>query len=211
MRKGYLFGMYRSFLCMIIVTLAACNSNQTATTSTDTVAATADTPAEPKPAPLAHMSGFLNILYTDSATFVNLRAKSNGKITFRFLVVAPDNLTLGGWKNIGNSPNYPGTPPNPDITLKVGGASAYEIAPGNYFGNLVLYNQNIKNIEDSLAKNNGKFILFVPMDPAKTYGQITYKIHIVSTDPNTLKWSDVAGFAPTGDETNPSPPRGALN
>jgi hypothetical protein len=212
MKKGYLMGMYGSFLCMIILFSIACNSNSSSAPSADTVAAVIDTPVKAAAAPMVRMSGFLNILYIDAKTFIDLKNEARGKLTFRFYLKQPDSLTLGGWSNDGNSPNYPNEPPKPDITLWVGGNSAYEIGSGNYFGNLVLYNRKIRNIITKIGTPiDGKYVLFAPLNPADHNGQVTYEIHVVSVDPHSLKWSDVSGFAPTGDQTNPSPPRGANN
>jgi len=204
-------GMYGSFLCMIILFSIACNSSSSSTPTTDTVAASVDTPAKPAAAPLAKISGFLNILYVDAASFLDLKNEVRGKLTFRFYLKQPDSLTLSGWSNDGNSPKYPGEPPKPNITLWVGGASAFEIGNDNYFGNLVLYNKSIKNITDSITKYKSKFILFVPLDPAANYGQVTYKIYTTTLDPHAFKLDDPVNFAATAEVTNPSPPKGAFN
>jgi len=157
------------------------------------------------------MSGYLNILYIDAATFIDLKDSLRRKITFRFFLKTPDSLTLSGWSNDSTNQRYPSQPPKPNITLWVGGNSVYEVKSGTYFGNLVLYNKNIRSILKKIRTENAKYVLFVPLDPANNYGQVTYEIHVGTADPHTLKWSDLASFAPTGDQTNPSPPKGAFN
>ncbi len=203
MKNGFLTGMYSSFMVLIMLIFIECNNNQADAASIDTTSVIADTISKTVVAPSTAMSGFLNILYTDAQKFKNLNNPLTKKMTFRFFIKNADSLTLSCWSSKAGNSDFP-DPSN--LTLWVGQPSTLKYGAGSYFGNLVLYKDEIRNLVGQINQNT-PYVLFVPIDPALEGGQITYLVIPTNVDPKTLKWSDVSAL--TGVQTNPSPPRNA--
>ena len=142
------------------------------------------------------ISGFLNILWIDAATFIS----SPKRIVLRFYTELPDIFTLHGWTNDNNSFNI-----NPDIKFLMGQPSTIPFGDKTYFGNLVLTKPDRKAIKTQITNGSFKYVLFKPHDPAGTPGQITYDIELTNDDPTITPFALVT--TPTNKALNPSPPR----
>lgn len=207
MRKGYLMGMYGSFLCTIILFSTACNSNQSSAPAEDSFTTKTDTPMKAAPSPLHATGSNLYFLYVDASVFTNLNNPPSKKMTFRFFMQSPDSLTLSSWSSVSNSPRFPDPS---SLTLSIASPSGLEYGTGNYFGNLVLYNDQIIKLIQQINTDHATKVLFVPINPATTGGQISYYVIPTSIAPLTLKYSDFEKFFLTAEQTNPSPPKSSF-
>lgn len=180
---------------LIIFIIAACNNAENTSPPPDSSSTAA--PAGLQAA--ASISGTLDTLFVDSATFVRLPA---GKIVFQFYSGAPDTLTLHGWKAKGLS----GTDfdQEPVIKLTKGKKSTISFGQATYFGDLVLKNGEINDVTRALRRNNARFVLFVPQMMGK---HISYALYVSTDDPSTAEF--VRAPVPVeGVIANPSPPKG---
>jgi hypothetical protein len=170
-------------VCMISIT--SCNSGGS---------------VDPSPKALA-LTGTLDTLWVDSATFVQL--DSTKKAVFEFRIGGIDTLTMDGWTpqdtggfKFNNLPN---------ISLLKGRGSSLNYGPGIYLGNQILRKGQIKKIQDKLASKNAQFVLFAPNISS---GHISYDIFVGVDNPKAK--SNVVFTAPpsnTNQSSNPSPPK----
>ena len=191
------------FVTLLIFVFGCSQSSSTpeATAKTDSPAPVAAAPT-PAPALGPLESDYLDTLFVDATPFKNLGASNTKKITFRFFITDKDSLTLHGWFNQSSSSTY-GTPP--DLKLMNRKKSAIQFGAGSYFGNLVLYKDDLKTIRKKARDNESMFVVFVPAAPSVNGGQINYDIHVSDKTGTFTK----NALIPTGTQTNPSPPRNA--
>ena len=194
----------RSFVILFLLIFASCNNPETDAAKTDTPdtsGVVAPTAAPPQASPIA---GNLDTLWIDSATFVNLGAGT--RLTFRFYIDTPNNISLHGWTGNSNSWNKP-----PDVKLSTGRQSSVKFGTGSYFGNLQLSPSNYNAIKQKLLDTKSKYVVFGPVNPTTgaDAGEIYYKIYVTSDYPGTASPSIIYKFLveDTGIETNPSPPK----
>ena len=174
------------------------NSNSAASTSTATSTNTATVP-EPKKAAL---TGTLDNLWIEAATFRALR--DNKKIVFSFTFRDPDILTLWGWqcKNDNCTDNFPDPPA---LELKKWNPSTISYGPNVIFGNVVIFRKDVKTIMDWIDKGYN-YVVFVPNN-AGDY--IRYDIKVTNDDPKAV--TTTLTLEDTGIDTNPSPPKNNSN
>ena len=194
----------KSFVGLFLLLVVSCNNPETDTAKTDTpdsagVAAPAAAPPQG-----SFIAGNLDTVWMDSAIFVNLGAGT--RLTFRFYIDTPNNISLRGWTGNSNSWDSP-----PDVYLKTGRQSKVTFGKGSYFGNLQLSPNNYNAIKQKLISTNSKYVVFGPFNPTTgiKVGQILYKIYVTSDYPGNLTPSIIYKFLveDTGIETNPSPPK----
>ncbi len=112
---------------------------------------------------------------------------------------------MHGW--YGKKTKFVHPDPKPDVELSIGRPSdKVQYMPGNYFGNLVLYKNEIRKIKKIIKDSSSLYVLFAPADPAQHNGQITYNILHTKDDPRKEKLVSSITSS-TGITTNPSPPR----
>jgi len=187
-----------SFLCIAILIFSCKDDSKTPKTDVSIIPDNSikDTvmPAAQK---AAVIGGYLDTLWTDRATFDKL---PNSRYVFEITYRTNDTLTLHGWEAKGLLGHT--FSPNPDIKLEKGHASPLSYGPDIYFGNMILHNNDIKEIKKRLKDNNAQYVLFAPQI---TDEHIWYKIFL-SNDPPSIM---VKGFAviATGIDANPSPPK----
>lgn len=193
-----------SFVLLMLLFSLSCNNPETDAAKTDNPDSTgvAVPPADPSQANL--FTGRLDTLWIDSLTFVDLGPGT--RLTFRFYIDTPNNISLRGWTGNSNSWDSP-----PDVYLKTGRQSTVKFGAGSYFGNLQLSPNNYNAIKQKLQDTKSKYVVFGPVNPTTgvTAGQILYKIYVTSDTPHILSPSIVYKFMleETGIETNPSPPK----
>lgn len=154
------------------------------------------------PAQIPPLNGYLDTLWIDAATFNSLQKK---KLTFRFYFQSLTSITMHGW--YGKRTKFVHPTPDPDVKLLIGRPSdKAQYGPGNYLGNLVIYKNEINEIKKIIKASSSSYVLFAPVDPSISNGQITYNILLTKDDPNKGKAVSLA-IVPTGITANPSPPR----
>ncbi len=194
------------FIVMLLF-IASCNNNDSATAKTDAENTTDKTTTSDVTKKATLISGNLDTLWMDATTFLNL---GNGtKLTFRFYDTL-NSFTLHGWKGNSNAWNKP-----PDIRLIQGRQSIVEFGSGNYFGNLQLSNPDFIKISNLIKAKGSKYVVFGPEIPitGTIAGQIIYNIFVTKDDPADPSPTFVHKFLldPTGTSTNPSPPKNSTN
>lgn len=198
MRKSSFFQNPGLFILVVIIAFAACHSNSSSNSSTDSLQ------NQVAGETILHtqnglLTGYLDTLWIDSASFRQL----NKRVTFRFYIDSINHLTLHGWSS--DTVVYD---PSPDVILLNGRASStVQYGKGNYFGNLVLKNKDVDSIRRAIKKTKSPYVLFAPQDPATTNGQINYSIFLTNDDPHPLVKIPKPQVVSTGLFTNPSPPR----
>lgn len=154
------------------------------------------------PDQITPLTGYLDTLWIDAATFNSLQKK---KLTFRFYIYSLTSITMHGW--YGKKTKFVHPTPDPDVKLLIGRTSdKVQYVPGNYFGNLVLYKNEIIKIKKIIKDSSSLYVLFAPANPADHDGQITYNILHTKDDPGKEKLVSSITSS-TGITTNPSPPR----
>ena len=153
--------------------------------------------------PANQFTGTLDNLYTDSSTFLNL----DNRVVFRFYIKDPSHLTLHGWFG-GKNQKWIFDNPKHQLTLSIGSPSAFTYGPGDYFGDLILHHSTLAGIKSLIKQNQTKFVIFVPIDPAKATfpGQITYDIYLGNDPLATMVNISTSKLIATGVQTNPCPP-----
>ena len=196
-KSGRLF-LFVSIIAFLVI---ACNS-KTDEKATDTKDVTTDTTAnssettQPK-------SGFtdvaLDALYTDATSFKNLPVGK--RVLFVLTYLKPDTVTLSGWPTSNGS--YADTPL---IKLRKGAANAVISQDTTYVGNVMLEQNEVKRIKDSIATTHATYVLFVPtssMDP-RYRNHIAYVVSVTTDNPALNKTPLTTS---TGVIANPSPPK----
>ena len=156
---------------------------------------------EPPPGHIP-LSGYLDTLWTDSATFAKL--EDTARIIFVFRIGSADSLTLDGW--VSPKQITLGFKKNPEISLLKGRTdSLVPLAPGTYLGNQVLHHKQIDMIKALLDSNHAHYVLFAPYSDK---GHIGYAIYLGYDNPRAQPL--VPFTTPpvnTGQSSNPSPPK----
>ncbi len=155
----------------------------------------------PGPATQSLSSGSLDTLWTDSATFVQL--DSTKKTVFEFRIGGLDTLTMDGWTPLDTSGIRFNNLPN--IGLLKGRSGSLNYGPGTYLGNQILHKGAIRKIQDKLASQHARFVLFAPNINS---GHVSYDV-FVGVDSPKAKSSIIFTTPPTstGQSSNPSPPK----
>ena len=185
----FLFGMSISVGCN--------NDKDDGKNSVAEPAVTEATTATPVTPAVTTFSGLLDTLWVDSLSFTKL---DNKKTVFVFIFTAADTETLHGWKAKGILGDEYET--DPDIRLEKGGASTETYGAGTYFGNVILYKKDVKEIIKLLKDNKAQYVLFAPH---KENEHITYTVWLSKEHP--LSKIKILAAIPTNVETNPSPPK----
>ncbi len=181
---------------VIILFILLCNSG-----------CTSNTPSAP-PAGTVRLSGYLDTLWADSATFAKI--DTTKRMVFEFRIGGADSLTMDdslamdGWTAPKKfTDNFNNTP---DINLLIGRTdSSATLVPGTYLGNQVLHKGQLKTIQDLLASNHAHFVLFAPN---KDKNHVYYTIFLGYDDPRERPL--IPFTTPpvgTGESANPSPPK----
>jgi hypothetical protein len=204
MQKTILFkNPFFLFIVMLLFT-ASCNNNDSATAKTD-AESTTDKSTTPDVVMSANdLSGNLDTLWIDSASFV--KQGVGPRLTFRFFDTL-NKFTIHGWS--GNPGSYNNKPP--DVRLLIGRQSTVKFGSGSYFGNLQLAPNDYNAICSKLNTTHTKYVVFGPVNPntGVLAGQIYYDIFVTNDNPADPSPTFVHMFVldPTGTSTNPSPPR----
>ena len=189
------------FVSIIVFLVIACNS-KTDEKATEKKDATADTTTSTLQA-TQPKSGFtdvtLDALYTDATSFKNL--PMGKRVLFVLTYLKPDTVTLSGWPTSNGSYSD-----DPAIKLKKGAANAVINQDTTYVGNVMLDQNEVKRIKDSIATTHATYVLFVPTPSAdpKYRNHIAYVISLTKDDPALIKTPLTTG---TGVTANPSPPK----
>jgi len=203
MRKKFLIRQV-SFVVLLLLLFASCNNPETDAAKTDTPDSSVVVAPAAAPPQGSLIAGNLDTVWMDSATFVNLGAGT--RLTFRFYIDNPNNISLRGWTGNSNSWDSP-----PDVYLKTGRQSKVTFGSGSYFGNLQLSPSNYNAIKQKLQDTKTKYVVFGPVNPTTgvNAGQILYKIYVTNDYPGNSTPSIIYKFLveDTGIETNPSPPK----
>ncbi len=203
MRKKILIRQL-TFVFLLLLFFASCNNPDTDAAKTNTTDSAGADAAPASPPQASQIAGRLDTLWMDSATFVNLGQGT--RLTFRFYIDTPNNISLRGWTGNSNSWDSP-----PDVYLKTGRQSTVQYGTGSYFGNLQLSPNNYNAIKQVLDNSHSKYVVFGPVNPTTGVdaGQILYKIYVTSDYPGPSSPAIVYKFlvTDTGIETNPSPPK----
>ncbi len=191
------------FFMAIMLLFASCNNNGSGAATTEAIVTTDQTPAAIK-VPAAILSGSLDTLWMDAATFINLGPSTT--MTFRFFDTL-DAFTLRGWTGNPNSYNDK----RAEVKLLKGRISTVKYGSGSYFGNIQISNQDYGTIYRLLNSSKKKYVVFGPIFPTAIplSGQISYTISITDQYPGDLNPNINYKFLvePTGVTTNPSPPK----
>ncbi len=134
------------FLFFIAISFISCDSrNSTQASSTDSISSplltTADVALTPK-----LIGSPLDTLWVEASTFSNLPKKN---LAFRFYINNDEKLVMDGW-SVKNKNDYP---LNPTLKLSVGRQSSTLYNAGDYLGNLLLTDIEIKNIKIKITAN----------------------------------------------------------
>jgi hypothetical protein len=151
-------------------------------------------------------SDSLKILWIDAKAFTNLKETTKKKITFRFFIKSADSFTLKGWINEKSSSEFDSSKNEPDLKLFLAKKSMLQFGDGNYLGNLVLYNREIKRLIKLIDSTKLNIVLFIPVKPGPKYNQISYTLALTDEDPNKDGDFAVPPFN-INLYTNPSPSR----
>ena len=194
-----IFLLNEPVLCFmaLVLLLTSCNRNDSSPAKADELDIVKKMAMKGENKEELKLSGSLDTLWIEASAFASL----NPKLTFRFYVTS-DAFTLHGW--IGNSNSYNNRPP--DVRLSVGRESTVQFGSGSYFGNLVLNAQSLNKIQKLIRDTHAVYLLFAPQDPAANGGQVVYNIFLTNEDPKAPTFFSI-NLVPTGEFTNPSPPR----
>jgi len=195
-----------AFLCCtaLLLLLASCNSNDTPDVKKDPAVSAAPAVAPAAVQPAAALSGNLDTVWIDAATFNALGAGT--RITFKFFDTL-NSWTLRGWT--GNANSWNNRPP--DVRLSKGRQSPVLYGSGSYFGVLQLTPNQYNSIRQTLTSSHASYVVFGPVNPTTgtDAGQITYSVFVTSDNPGNFspdfKYKYVVD--PTGVTINPSPPK----
>jgi hypothetical protein len=142
----------------------------------------------------------LDALYTDATSFKNL---PNGKkVIFVLTYVKPDTVTLSGWPT--NNGSFEDTPV---IKLRKGAANSTVSQDTTYVGNVMLDQNEVKRIKDSIATNHATYVLFAP-EPSSNPKYRNHIVYVVSVTQDNPALTAKPLAAATGVTANPSPPKG---
>lgn len=142
------------------------------------------------------ISGTLDTLYIDAATFKNLPKSS---LVFSFSFLTDGTQTLIGWSCKNPKGKCTGFDTNPNVKLMKYGNTGKAYGPEINFGNVVLTKKEVKDI---IAKLGSKYNYLVFIPEIKN-GFINYSVQMTND-----KTAIVAGFEDTMIDANPSPPKG---
>ena len=197
MKKFFNLKPKQLLLVPALMFLLGCDTKEEASdsgsTSTDTKPVP-DTTAKSS-ATSGLQEGYLDVLYTDSSTFVNLRP---GNLVFSFIFLKQDSLTIHGWRDklVGGF-----DPATPVLKMKNGEASKYKYGTNIYFGDILLTNSEINTVQRKIRENKAQVVYFEPEIDASLY--IKYNIWVGNDSTRFVKTLAVD----TGVDANPSPPR----
>ena len=134
-------------------------------------------------------------IYADS---VNKTPKKKMIFSFRFAPM--DTITIHGWTFKGGIGRDYSDSAN--LKLLKGLPTSISYNTGTYFGDLVLTEQQIKDIKQVIANHASQYVLFVP---SITRGFLNYEVFVSNDDPLAAGKTKLA--TSTGAITNPSPPK----
>jgi hypothetical protein len=200
MRNRFGFTGSVSISILTFLFLISCNSTSSEQPKSDTTAAIANESALP-PSPRYNLEGNLDTLFIPVGEFKTFHSN---KIIFRFYIKNSDTLTLRGWFEKAKFDTLP------DVILSNGRTSnTAKFGPDNYFGNLVLRNNDIQTIIRKINSTTPAptYVLFAPQTDSAFVSQINYSILLTSDDPHPLIPVKATTATSTGTFLNPSPPR----
>jgi hypothetical protein len=204
MQKTNLFKSPLCFFIVLLLLFASCNNNDSASAKADNENTTEKTTTPDVATLSTDLSGNLDTLWIDSASFV--KQGVGPRLTFRFYDTL-NKFILHGWS--GNPGSYNNKPP--DVRLLIGRQSTVKFGSGSYLGNLQLSPDDYNAIRTKLNTTHTKYVVFGPVNPntGVLAGQIYYDIFVTNDNPADPSPTFVHMFVldPTGTSTNPSPPR----
>jgi len=188
------------FIPVVMFLAVACNNkaDEKATERKDTTADTT-TSASQASQPTPAITGItLDGLYTEATSFNNL---PNKKVVFALTFINPDIKTLSGWPTSNGSYSN-----NPEIQLKKGSASVVLNQDTAFVGNVMIDQNEVKRVKDTIAKYNATYVLFTPRSsPEPKYrNHIVYDISVTQDNPALVKTPQATT---TEVIANPSPPK----
>jgi len=117
---------------------------------------------------------------------------------------------LHGWINDKDKDDFDSTKYEPDLKMFLSKKRVLKFGAGDYLGNLVFYNKEIKSLIKLIDSTKLDKVLFIPVKPGPKFNQISYSLFLTNEDPN----KDGNFIVPPFDTqlfTNPSPPRNSNN
>lgn len=189
------FGRYSLLFFFLVLLFTACNSNSEEKKDEKEMS------AEPSPIKNGLTGGTLDTLSVAISDISTYLQPQGAKLVFSFTFETADKLTLHGW---AVKPTQFDSLPNIKLKNYFTGPLSYGV--NTYFGNIVLGQSDIAEINNKIRQNpTMKYILFAPDKIVKNY--VVYRI--ILTDKLRVSKDDalVVAAVSTDAYANPSPPK----